>query len=193
MNRAVFLDRDGVLYYNVLNPATGEWESPHRPVDFQLFPWVIDSLKQLQDLKVQLFLISNQPSFAKGKTSFENIIAIQEKLHAILTENKIYFSDYFYCYHHPSGIVPDLSINCACRKPGTLFIEKAARQHSLDLKACWLVGDRDSDVICGYSAGMKTIKVIDPNSYRQETINCMPDFKVNDLREAVNIIKSEVA
>lgn len=192
MNRAVFLDRDGVINYNILNDATGQWESPHRPEDFLLFPWAVESLKKLHDLKLQLFLISNQPSFAKGKTSFENITAIQEKLHTILTDNKIYFSDYFYCYHHPAGIIPELSIKCSCRKPGTFFIDKASREHSLNLKACWIVGDQDSDIICGRSAGLTTIRVIDSTSRQQETINCTPDFKANDLREAVDIIKTRV-
>ena len=193
MNRAVFLDRDGVINYNILNDATGQWESPHRQEDFRLFPWAIESLKKLQDLKLQLFLISNQPSFAKGKASFENITAIQEKLHTILTKNKIYFSDYFYCYHHPAGIVPELSIKCVCRKPGTFFIKKAAKEHLLDLKVSWMIGDRDSDIICGHRAGLTTIRVIDSNGTQQKAINCTPDFKVNDLREAVDIIKTGVA
>ena len=192
MNQAIFLDRDGVINYNIFNDATGEWESPHRPEDFKLFPWAIKSLKNLQDLELQLFLISNQPSFAKGKASFENITAIHEKLHTILTDNKIYFSDYFYCYHHPKGIVPELSIKCECRKPGTFFIKKAAKEHSLNLKTCWIIGDRDSDTLCGRNAGLRTIQLIDSNSSRQGTTDCRPDFKANDLRDAVDIIKTKV-
>jgi len=192
MNSAVFLDRDGVINYNILNDTVGQWESPHSLEDFRLFPWTIDSLRELQDLKLQLFLISNQPSFAKGKISLENIAAIQAKLHAILIDNKIYFSDYFYCYHHPAGIVPELSTKCVCRKPGTFFIEKAAKEHILDLKTCWMIGDRDSDIICGHNAGLMTIRVIDSDSMQQEA-SSTPNFKVNDLREAVDIIRTRIA
>ena len=133
IDRAVFLDRDGVLNHNVLNEATGEWEGPHRQEDLQLYPWTIASLRKLQDADLHLFLISNQPSYAKGKATFESLTATHAKLHNMLTDNKIYFSDYFYCYHHPKGIVPELTIKCQCRKPGTFFIEKAAKEHSLDL------------------------------------------------------------
>ncbi len=86
MNRAVFLDRDGVLNPNVFNSETGEWESPHRVEDFELFPWVPDSLKRLREY-YKLFLVSNQPSYAKGQTSLENIQEIQRKLVEVLQEN----------------------------------------------------------------------------------------------------------
>jgi len=192
MAGAVFLDRDGVINYNVLNMNTGRWESPHSPAEFRLFPWAIDSLKKLRDLKLRLFLISNQPSYAKGKTSFENLTAIQHKLYAFLTENDISFEDYFYCYHHPKGIVPELSIECACRKPGTFFVEQAVRQYSLDLKKSWIVGDRDSDIICGSNAGLITIRVINTGCPQKEPADCAADFETDDLRGAVEIIKNNV-
>lgn len=192
MDGAVFLDRDGVINYNVLNINTGRWESPHSPAEFRLFPWAIDSLKKLQDLKLRLFLISNQPSYAKGKTSLENITAIQHKLYALLTESDINFEDYFYCYHHPKGIVPELSIECACRKPGTFFVEQAARQYSLDLRKSWIVGDRDSDIICGSNAGLTTIRVINTGCPQREPADHAADFETDDLRGAVEIIKNNV-
>jgi D-glycero-D-manno-heptose 1,7-bisphosphate phosphatase len=190
MNRAVFLDRDGVLNYNVLNPATGEWESPHEPEDFKLFPWTIKSLQELQKLGFLMFLVSNQPSYAKGKTSLENIKAIEQKLHDILMFNKILFSDYLYCYHHPQGIVPEVSRRCDCRKPGIKFLVDAGHKYSLDMRSSWMIGDRDSDIICGQNAGTRTIfienreKLICP----QKSGSNSPDFTVGDLREAVDII-----
>jgi D-glycero-D-manno-heptose 1,7-bisphosphate phosphatase len=186
------LDRDGVLNYNVLNPATGEWESPHVQEDFKLFPWVIKSLQELQSEEFRLFLVSNQPSYAKGKTSLENIKAIQRKLHDILVFNKIIFTEYFYCYHHPKGIVPELSIKCACRKPGTFFVEQAVRQYSLDIKRSWMVGDRDYDIICGSNAGLTTIRVINTGCPQREPADCAADFETEDLRGAVEIIKNNV-
>ena len=65
--KAVFLDRDGVINPNVLNPETGCYESPHKVEDFKLFPWTLESLKKLQENGFLLFLVSNQPSYAKGK------------------------------------------------------------------------------------------------------------------------------
>ena len=69
MKKAVFLDRDGVLNELVLNPVTGEYEPPHSPDDLTLFPWVIKSLLAIQDSGFEIFIVSNQPDYAKGKVT----------------------------------------------------------------------------------------------------------------------------
>ncbi len=192
MQPAVFLDRDGVINPNAFNSLTGQWESPHQAKDFQLFPWAIDALKDLQKNKFSLFLISNQPSYAKGKVSLEEIKAIQDKLHSLLVEHKISFTEYFYCYHHPEGVVPELAVRCSCRKPGIAFIREAEKRHSLDLKLSWIVGDRDSDIVCGKNAGLKTILVLNPGEVLvKKPGESTPDFRAANLQEAVNIIIRE--
>lgn len=189
MKKGIFLDRDGVINPNVFNKATGEWESPHHPEDFKLFPWTIQSLRRLQRSLFNLFLISNQPSYAKGKTSLENIKAVHAKFHSILIANKIFFTEYYYCYHHPQGIVPELSIECDCRKPGTFFLNEAERKYSLDMSLSWMIGDRDSDIICGQRACVKTILILNQSEFGvTKKIESPPDFKVANLLEAVDVI-----
>ena len=193
MVKGVFLDRDGVINPNVFNKASGEWESPLYPQDFKIFPWVVQSLRRLTDNKFRLFLVSNQPSYAKGKTSLGNIKAIQEKLHSILIDNQIYFTEYYYCYHHPQGIVPELSLACHCRKPGTLFLKEAEKRYSLDMSLSWMIGDRDSDVICGQKAGARTIMILNQKELREKkTPESTPDFKAANLIEAVDIIIRDI-
>jgi D-glycero-D-manno-heptose 1,7-bisphosphate phosphatase len=189
MDRAVFLDRDGVLNYNVINSETGDWESPHKPEDLKLFPWTIKSLQKLQRLEFRLFLVSNQPSYAKGKTSLENIQKIQEAMHTILTSNNILFTEYFYCYHHPQGIMPEVSKNCDCRKPGAKFLVDTQARYQLDMPNSWMIGDRDSDIFCGQKAGTKTIMIRNQEEFNsQKADKSSPDFTVDDLAEAVKII-----
>lgn len=189
MERGVFLDRDGVINPNVFNKATGEWDSPHHPKDFELFPWSIESLNQLQEKKFKLFLISNQPSYAKGKTSLENIKSVHEKFHSILMDNQIYFNEYYYCYHHPQGVVPELSVECRCRKPGIFFLSEAEKKYSLDMSLSWLIGDRDSDIICGEKAGVRTIMILSQEEQQaKKTVESNPDFIAANLLEAANII-----
>ena len=191
MNKGVFLDRDGVINPNIFNKSTGEWESPHQPDDFYLFPWTLEALRKLQDNGYKLFLVSNQPSYAKGKTSLENIKAIQDKFHTILNNNDICFTEYYYCYHHPNGIVPEFSIKCECRKPGILFVKQAESKYSITLESSWFIGDREADIICGFKAGTKTIMVIDTDRPQtKKPVECNPDYNVSTLMEAVNIILS---
>jgi len=187
MKNAVFLDRDGVLNELVLNPATGEYEPPHSPDDLTLFPDVIESLRILQDAGFELFLVSNQPDYAKGKISLETIQAVHTRLDQILKANGIHFRDYYYCYHHPNGIVPGYSFACECRKPEPYFLLKAACDFDIDLKNSWMVGDRDSDIECGKAAGTRTILIEELHSSGSRG-SSNPDYKATNLKEGVEII-----
>jgi len=189
MGKGIFLDRDGVINPNVFNPSTEEWESPHRPEDLELFPWSLESLKRLLGDDFHLFLVSNQPSYAKGKVSLEDVKAVHKKFHSILVKNEISFTEYYYCYHHPQGVVSGVSIRCNCRKPGILFLQEAQRNHSLDMGLSWMIGDRDSDIICGQKAGVRTILILNPEELTAKKAGkSSPDFEANSLAEAVDII-----
>ncbi len=190
MKRAVFLDRDGVLNELVLNHRTQEYEPPHIPSDLMLFPHIIESLQTLQNEQFDLFLISNQPDYAKGKATLENLQKVQVKLDRILRSEGIQFRDYYYCYHHPQGMIPKYSFECECRKPKPFFLLKAAQDYSLDLSRSWTVGDRDSDIECGRAAGTRTILIKNPRSskYRHSS---QPHFTATNLKDALNIILPE--
>jgi D-glycero-D-manno-heptose 1,7-bisphosphate phosphatase len=184
MEKAVFLDRDGVINPPVFNPVTLEYESPHYPEDYSVYPMVLKALKMLNDKRYHLFIISNQPSYAKGKTSLENIQAIERLLAEYLSENGISVEKHYYCYHHPDGIVAEYSGQCKCRKPGTFFLEEAIEQFNLNAEECWFIGDRDTDVACGKAMRMRTIQVKNKHGgdkAGKET----PDVYASDIYEAV--------
>jgi D-glycero-D-manno-heptose 1,7-bisphosphate phosphatase len=187
MKKAVFLDRDGVINELVLNTLTGEYEPPHSPEDLVLYLGVLESLQLLDKLGFELFLVSNQPDFAKGKTTLENIQAVHEKLDCVLKSGGLLFKEYYYCYHHPRGIVPEYSFDCACRKPKPYFLLKAANDYGIDLTNSWMIGDRDSDIECGKSAGVRTILIenIHSSTYRGSS---NPEFSAANLKIAVQII-----
>ena len=149
--RAVFLDRDGVLNRNVWYPDTGAWESPRLLAEFQLAEGVLPALASLRDAGYLLFLVSNQPNAAKGKSPPGEL----EAMHAVLTEQLagtgIVLAGAFYCVHHPQFTGP-----CVCRKPRPYFLNEAARTHRLSLSECWMIGDRSTDVACGRAAGVHT-------------------------------------
>ncbi len=190
MAKAVFFDRDGVLNRLVFNPATGSFESPHTPDDWALMPGVLDALKRLRQAGFELFLVTNQPSYAKGKTTLENIKAIHARLHAQLTEAGIMFSAYYYCYHHPDGIVPDYSGPCECRKPSPYFLKQAQKAFGLDMAASWMIGDQDTDIACGQAAGVRTIQIKNPDSLARRGMQ-VPDFAADHMADAVDIVLRE--
>jgi D-glycero-D-manno-heptose 1,7-bisphosphate phosphatase len=187
MKRAVFLDRDGVINELIINNQTNDYEPPHIPKDLILFPYSIEILHVLQEAQFELFLISNQPDYAKGKTTLENLKKVHAKLDRMLRSEGIQFRDYYYCYHHPQGKMPEYSFECECRKPKPFFILKAAMHYSLDLSRSWMVGDRDSDIECGEKAGTKTIMIDNPQSSKYRG-SSQADFTAANLKDALQII-----
>jgi D-glycero-D-manno-heptose 1,7-bisphosphate phosphatase len=185
MNKAVFLDRDGVINKMVFNDNTGEFEPPHTVKDLEIFEWVYSSLHKLSKNNYYLFLISNQPDYAKGKTSLDNLYSVHNALDKNLIENKVFFKEYFYCYHHPDGIVKEYSIKCKCRKPGTFFVDYAIDKYEINRDFSWLIGDRESDIQCGKNAKLKTIFI---NEHLKNEYSA--DFSAENLEKAVNFIIS---
>ena len=155
--RAVFLDRDGVINRNILNPASGEYEAPLKAADFALAPGVLEALRRLQRTGFLLFVVSNQPNYAKGKATLEELAAIDAKMRREVSEEGIALAGVYYCLHHPEGIVEEYSGPCVCRKPSPYFLLRAAREFGLDAANSWMIGDRETDVICGRAAGVRTI------------------------------------
>jgi D-glycero-D-manno-heptose 1,7-bisphosphate phosphatase len=157
--RAVFLDRDGVINRNLLNLQTNQFESPLTPEDFHLTDGALTALLKLQNAGYLLFLVSNQPNYALGKASLEVLGAIHDRMKEIFDQAGISFAKFYYCFHHPRGIMPEYSGRCECRKPSPHFLLQAQRNFGLDLDRSWMIGDRETDMQCGQAAGAKTIQV----------------------------------
>lgn len=189
MANGIFLDRDGTLNVPVLHPD-GKYGAPFRTEDLKLFPYTIESLRKLQDSGYDLFLVSNQPDYAKGNTTLDVIHKVHEEFDRLLKSEGVHFKEYFYCYHHPKGVVPGYSYECECRKPKPFFLLEAARKYQIDLSRSWMVGDRDVDVECGQAARTKTILIEEPLSAKSRG-RSKPDFRAKDFEDATNIILSE--
>ena len=185
-HRAVFLDRDGVINRNIFNPATGEYEAPLTPADFEIMPGALDALRALQSAGFLLFLVSNQPNYAKGKSSLAELRAIHQKFVEGLFRSVICFARFYYCLHHPQGVGNRFSRPCECRKPSPYFLLKAQAEFNLNIRQCWMIGDRHTDVECGNRAGTRTMLIA-------EGASCLSDGAYADeiavsLEDAATII-----
>jgi len=185
----VFLDRDGVLNRLVMNPATGDFESPHVVDDLEILPGVIPALQRLQARGVSLFVISNQPSAALGKTTIEKIAAIHARLNGELQDAGIHIRHFYYCYHHPRGTVAPYAGPCDCRKPSPYFLHEAMREYRVRAEASWMIGDRDVDVECGQRAGCRTILIECPESAGGRG-NTAPSLVAADLPAAERMLQT---
>ena len=182
---AVFLDRDGVLNATVRDPDSGLFESPLKLADVHLLPGVGAALRRLADAGYVLACVSNQPVAAKGKTSVPELLALHERVLALLAEEGVRLDASRLCPHHPDGVVAELSGPCDCRKPAAGMLLDVARAQGLDLRASWMLGDTDNDVKAGETAGCRTVLVEYPLSAHKRLGEASPDFRAADLADAV--------
>jgi D-glycero-D-manno-heptose 1,7-bisphosphate phosphatase len=191
---AVFLDRDGVLNELVLNPATGDHESPYRAEDVRLTPGAAEAVRLLRTLEVPLAVVSNQPSAAKGTTDLGSLAAVHDAVMRQLADAGAEVDEVRYCFHHPAGTDPELGRACDCRKPAPGLILQAADALGLDdavLGRSWLIGDSDVDVRAGRAAGLRTVLVEDPRSAHWRA-GTPADARARDVLEAARVVVAAV-
>ena len=149
--RAVFLDKDGTLIENV--PYNVD------PALIRLAPGVVEGLRALHGSGYQLVVITNQSGVARGYFPEAALAAVKRRLRELLDAHGVPLAGFYYCPHHPDGVVPGYDCACACRKPAPGLLRVAARKQGLDLAQSWFVGDILNDVEAGRRAGCRTILI----------------------------------
>ncbi|MES2397839.1 MAG: HAD family hydrolase [Bacteroidota bacterium] len=144
-NKAIFLDRDGVI--NVERGYT------HKLEDFVILPDLIEVLQMFQRMGYLLIVVSNQSGIAKELYQQSEVEVLHKYLVEELNNNNITLSEIYYCVHHP-----DVG-RCICRKPDSLFVEKALARFDIDATKSYFIGDKERDVEAAEKAGVKGILI----------------------------------
>lgn len=153
--KAIFLDRDGTLnnYVGFLTNID----------DFVLSDGVVEAIKKINESGYLAIVITNQPVIARGEVTFDELEQIHNKMETLLGNGGAYLDGIYFCPHHPhkgyTGEVKELKIDCDCRKPKPGLILKAAEDFNIDLSRSWMIGDGESDILCGKNAGCKTAEI----------------------------------
>ena len=147
MQKAIFLDRDGVI-----NSDVGHYYI-YRVEDFVINKGIINSLKRFQDAGYILIVITNQGGVAKGIYSCEDVNKVHHYLETILKENGILLQENYYCPHH------ETVASCKCRKPSPYMINQAIKKYNIDISMSYLIGDSKRDIEAAEAAGVKGIKI----------------------------------
>ncbi len=187
-NKAVFLDRDGVINKNIFYDSSGEWESPRVIAEFEFINGSVEAMRELQDLGYRLFIATNQPSYAKGKTGLKDLQEIITYCENSLRQSGVFIEKTYCSFNHPKSIVPELAGFCKYRKPSAGALLEAQAEFGLDMAESWMIGDRATDIECGNTAGVHTIRV-SPDYEQQMPDDKNADFNAFDMRQATEIIR----
>jgi D-glycero-D-manno-heptose 1,7-bisphosphate phosphatase len=155
-NKAVFLDRDGVL-----NREIGDYVC--RLEDFEILD-NFEALKTLQDKGYLLIVATNQGGLAKGWYSEEELAKMHRQLKERYHQHGVEITDIFYCPHHPN-----FTGDCDCRKPKPGLLLQGIEKYNIDPEQSYFIGDRERDVEAGTAANVTGI-LIDSNQPLSDVI-----------------------
>ncbi|XPV67620.1 MAG: D-glycero-beta-D-manno-heptose 1,7-bisphosphate 7-phosphatase [Halarcobacter sp.] len=174
MQKAIFLDRDGVV--NI------EKEYLHTIEEFEFIEGLIDTLKILQKEGYLLFIITNQSGIARGYYSYDDFKRLNSWMLDKFDENGVKISQVEFCPHVPED-------NCSCRKPKTGMIDNILKNFSIDLENSWLIGDKSSDIKCAINANIKnTIQVKTGHSFDEK--KSLANYVCQSIKDVPEIIIS---
>ncbi|MDR9399128.1 MAG: HAD-IIIA family hydrolase [Salibacter sp.] len=145
-NRALFLDRDGVL-----NRERGEYT--YRVEDFDILPDVAETLQKAQQLGYKLIVITNQGGIAKELYGHEDVQKVHRFFQNQMSERGVEIDDFFYSPNH------DAVSKSLDRKPDSLLLEKAIYLHNIDPLCSFMIGDSDRDCEAAGKVGVKCFKI----------------------------------
>lgn len=168
MRKAVFLDRDGTIMVDT--------RYCHEPEKVRLIENAAEGLRLLSEGGFFLAIVTNQSGIARGYFTERELTVVNSRLREELRAKGADFNALFYCPHSPLD-------QCDCRKPRPGLILRAASDHDLDLHSSFTIGDQESDVEAGRSAGTKTVLI----SERGRS-TASADFYAGNLTEAARFI-----
>src|SRR5690242_11813204 len=180
-DRAVFLDKDGTLIEDV--PYNVD------PAQVRLAPGAAEGLPRLHAGGFRLVVVSNQSGVARGLIAEEALGAVRDRLRDLLAELGVPLGGFYYCPHHPEGVVTRYAVACRCRKPAPGLILDAARAHGVAVGKSWFVGDILDDVEAGRRAGCRTVLIDNGNETEWVlTPSREPHWRAADLAAAARHI-----
>ena len=177
MNRAVFLDRDGVLNLPVVR--LGKPYPPQTLEEFQLYPEAAEACRLLREGGFRLVVVTNQPDVDRGTQTLEAVEAMHERLREAIPLDRI----------EVCTATDDEAPDARRRKPNPGMVLDAAQALKIDLARSYLIGDRWRDVECGHAAGCTTIFI--ERGYSEELRNPPHHYAANILVAAQLIVSLE--
>ena len=191
---AVFVDRDGVINEIVWNDDIEQLDSPLKVSQFKFLPGAAEALKIFKEKGYYIFIVTNQPAAAKGKTSLATLYDINTHMIDALSEEGVEIDDLFMCPHYPKMLPQTkesfLIRKCNCRKPEPGLLYRAMRKYGIDMSSSYMIGDSCSDVTAGSAVGLSTIFIGDLKCDLCKKLgDVSPTFIASDLFDAAQEIE----
>jgi D-glycero-D-manno-heptose 1,7-bisphosphate phosphatase len=180
-NKAVFLDKDGTLVRNV------PYNTDPRLIRYT--EGADEGVRMLHEAGYLLVIVTNQGGVARGTITEEELAVARTDIERHLSGVGSLLSGFYYCPHSTDAVIERYRGDCACRKPNPGMLQQAARDHDIDLRRSWMIGDTLDDIESGKRAGCRTVLMDTAGeTLWQLTRERVPDHIVPSLKKAAGVI-----
>lgn len=151
MNRALFLDRDGVLNHDFGYVGTKE--------DFRFIESTIHLICWAICHGYMVILVTNQSGIGRGFFSLDQFEELMSWVDGELHKLGVFVAA---CYFSPTdpGVPTHAEKSNFARKPSPEMVLAAVSDFNLDVHNCVLVGDKISDAVAGQQAGIPNLVLV---------------------------------
>lgn len=172
MNRAIFLDRDGVINHKA---PDGEYITDRS--ELILLPGVLEAVRKIKRARFLMIIVTNQRGVARQKIDAAELDGIHRQLRDQFSAAGAAITGIYVCPHEGG---------CECRKPAPGMLLRAAAEHEIDLHSSWVIGDSASDIEAGKRAGCGTVWI--KNGASELPCESRPDMQAENLPAAIEQI-----
>lgn len=187
MNRAIFIDRDGVLN-ELVTRDDGRVTSPWKLEELKYMPLVQESVKIMRDYGYLIFIVTNQPGLYYGDMELEDLIQINNAIKYWIRADDVYAA----LFPMKNGVMKNAPEQDYKPAPGG--IKKLIKKYNVDPHQSYMIGDRWKDIVAGHDAELLTIYCNVCKYYVEEGAldrwkAVKPDFWVKNISEAAKLLK----
>ena len=172
--KAVIFDRDGII--------NEEIEYLHEVEKLSFIPHALDGILKMQKMGFKIVVATTQAGIGLGYFTKEDFFRVNKAILKEFNKHGIVVSKVYYCPH-------SIEEKCSCRKPEIGLIKKAQKDLNLNLRKCWVIGDKTSDVLAGKKSGCHTILVSSGHAGADKEFTVKPDYIASDLINAARFIQ----
>jgi len=177
-NRAVFLDRDGVIIK--------EKGFVFEPDDVVLVDAAAEAIIRMYSMGLKIVVLTNQSGIGRGLFNEESYKKVLRRMVQLLEKSGARLDGVYHCPHAPWE-------GCDCRKPKPGLALKAAKDLGISLSRSFVVGDKRSDMELARAIGSKGILVRTGYGLRTEMEgNPVWDAVADSIVGAVEVIQKWV-
>lgn len=137
-NKAVFLDRDGVI--NIDHGYV------HKIEEFDFMPGIFELCQHVKRLGYKLIIATNQSGIGRGYYSENDFLKLTDWMKAQFVANQCEIDALYYSPYHPEKAKLPYLKKSDCRKPAPGMLLQAIKDFDLESSNCIMIGDNETDI-----------------------------------------------